>query len=164
PILVQEFVSGEDVGASVYCVNGEIKSFIAHRYHRAIYSTFFEQRIFDDIAKIARHSNVNGVLNFDMRLTKGGGLFYLECNPRFFFKIAMSMLAGVNFVAAGLPGCGAPLRLEASETIRFPKALLAALPTPWRLKGGAAVLRHLLSDPTPWLREELGLERDAVRN
>ena len=38
-----------------------------------------------------------------MILTPDGAVHYLECNPRFFYKINLSMIAGVNFVAHGLP-------------------------------------------------------------
>ncbi len=161
PVLTQEFIAGEDIGASVFCREGEIQAFIAHRYYRATYSTFFADSIYNDIAKLMRAIKAEGVFNFDMRLTPDGQVFYLECNPRFFFKIAMSMLAGINFVSFGLPGhnnCG-PQLLSYPVAVQFPKAMLAALLTPWKLgKNYWMILRFLFSDPIPYFREELGLE------
>jgi hypothetical protein len=160
PILVQELIEGEDIGASVYCKKGEITAFIAHKYRRATYSTFLTDSIYQDIAKLMQVIKGDGVFNFDMRLTPDGQIFYLECNPRFFFKIAMSMLAGINFVSLGLPGHDTFVVPKLSVTIQFPKAMLASLPRPWLLsKNCWTVLQFLFRDPIPYLREELGLER-----
>jgi hypothetical protein len=161
PILVQQFIEGEDIGASVYCEHGEIKAFIAHKYGRARYSTFPGHDIHDTLAAICRHMKLSGVYNFDMRLTPDGRVIYLECNPRFFYKIAMSMLAGVNFVELGLPGRHreAPARPPRSGAILFPKALAAALLTPWKLEGRIwPALAFILADLIPNLREAAGLE------
>jgi predicted ATP-grasp superfamily ATP-dependent carboligase len=165
PILVQEFIEGEDIGASVFCQRGEIKAFIAHRYYRSTYTTFFDDAIYHDVNQLMRHLKVDGVFNFDMRLAPDGRIFYLECNPRFFFKIAMSMIAGINFVSLGLRGHGSdvPPKLARSVVVRFPKAMLATLHTPWKLKGKSReVLKFLLSDPIPYLREECGLENETL--
>ena len=160
PILVQEIIEGEDIGASVFCEQGEIVTFIAHRYHHATYSTFFDEAIYRDITKLMQRVKVDGVINFDMRLTPKGQVFYLECNPRFFFKIAMSMLAGINFVVPGLGGRpnDFPARLDQPAVVRFPKAMLASLYAPKELRGSWKVLKFLFSDPVPYLRDELGLE------
>jgi hypothetical protein len=92
-----------------------------------------------------------------MRRTADGRVYYLECNPRFYFKIAMSMLAGVNMVAAGLDDSHrrAPV-LAARKTVRFPKAFLAAAA---RLRRPEAesweALKVVLSDPAPYVLEAL---------
>src|SRR5262249_36485064 len=139
PILVQEHITGKDVAASVFCRQGEIVTFIAHTYRRATYSAFYSEPIFTDISKVTRYLKVDGIFNFDMRLSPEGKLFYLECNPRFFFPVAMSMLAGINFILPGLPGRGdeVPARLDKPVTVRFPKAMLITLHTPWKLKENA---------------------------
>jgi hypothetical protein len=156
PILFQEFIEGEDIGASVYCERGEIRSFIAHRYSRDTYTTFTDPAIVRDVTRLMKSANGDGVFNFDMRLTPDGRIFYLECNPRFFFKIALSMLAGINFVAPGLPmqnRASQPAAIK-DTVVRFPKALLAA---PWKLNAQSwKALGYVLSDPQPYVREELG--------
>lgn len=160
PILVQDFIAGSDIGASTYCHNGEIAAFVAHRYHHQTYTTFDDQSIYDSIGRVSRRLGLTGVFNFDMRLTPEGRVYFLECNPRFFFKIAMSMLAGINFVAFGLPGAVVPSPpVRCGETVvQLPKAMLAALPTPWRLRRRSwSALKFALADPVPYLREELGL-------
>jgi predicted ATP-grasp superfamily ATP-dependent carboligase len=166
PILVQEFIKGEDIGASVFCERGEIKAFIAHRYRRDTYTTFFDDAIYNDINKLMRHLKVDGVFNFDMRLAPDGRIFYLECNPRFFFKIAMSMIAGINFVSLGLPGRGSNglPKTCGSITVRFPKAILISMHTPWKIGVNSwEALKFVLADPIPYFREEFGFEGEGGR-
>jgi hypothetical protein len=164
PIVVQDYIAGADIGASVYCSDGEILAFIAHKYHHQTYETFYDDHIYSDIEKVSRTLHLNGVFNFDMRLTPEGCVYFLECNPRFFFKIAMSMLSGINFVALGLPGARAeatPVRCG-KTLVQLPKALLAALPTPWKLRARSwNALKFALGDPVPFLREELGFVREG---
>jgi hypothetical protein len=162
PILFQEFVEGRDVGASVYCVKGEVRAFIAHSFRRDTYTTFYDQRIFDHIETIMRATGASGVFNFDMRMTAAGDIVFLECNPRFFFKIAMSMIAGINFLAFGLPG--GPGAKQASSTttknVRFPKAFLVGMRKPWALERESwDALRFVFADPIPYMLELLGLDK-----
>ncbi len=104
---------------------------------------------------------VDGVFNFDMRLAPDGSIYYLECNPRFFFKINLSMLAGVNFVAMGMAAAGlATAAPEAVERVRLPKALAAAaLTAPWTITArDLKMLWYLGRDPISSLRETLGID------
>ena len=164
PILVQNFVGGEDVSAGVFCIAGEIRAFVAYRYHHQTHTTFFEQSIFEDISRLARHLELDGVFNFDMRWATDGRIYFLECNPRFFIKLAMSMIAGINFVALGLDSCiavKAPRQCR-PMTIRFPKAILASLHVPWRLsRKDWAALKFALRDPIPYLLQELRLPENV---
>jgi hypothetical protein len=164
PILVQEFIPGEDISAGVFCVTGEIHAFVAYRYYHQTHTTFFEQSIFDEIGKLARHLKLDGVFNFDMRLARDGRIFFLECNPRFFIKVAMSMLAGINFVALGLRGCIAlkPPQQCGEMTVRFPKAILGTLHLPWKIsRKDWEALKFALCDPIPYLLEELRLTKNV---
>jgi predicted ATP-grasp superfamily ATP-dependent carboligase len=160
PILVQQFIEGEDIGASVFCRDGAVKAFVAHSYRRDTYRTFPDARILSEIEKILRPLGVDGVFNFDMRRDADGSVHYLECNPRFFFKIAMSMLAGVNFVARGLDAAPEEPITIGARTVRFPKALMCMLWAPWRIEPESwNALKFTLADPIPYFREEIGLER-----
>jgi len=161
PILVQEFIEGEDVCVSVYCNKGQILAFVAYRYSRATYITFEAPAIRADCAKILANTKANGVLNFEMRIAPDGAVYWLECNPRFFMSIAMSMLAGFPFVEYGLPirrvsgvtasTSGAQVRFikaAALEAVRFGRLTLRDF----------AYLRYVIADPIPWAREGLGFE------
>jgi len=157
PVLLQDFIDGDDIGASVYCRSGEIRAFVAHHLADGVYSTFWDQRIFDDIRRILEPLKVDGVYNFDMRRTPHGEVYYLECNPRFFFKIDLSMLAGINFVGLGLADhCSdGPAIICPSGQLRSPRALLSS-PRNWTWRNAALALR-VYSDPLPPLLERMGI-------
>jgi predicted ATP-grasp superfamily ATP-dependent carboligase len=161
PVIVQEFVRGIDVAASVYCKHGSIHAFIAHRLKRATYFTFESDEIRADIQKIAVATKAHGVMNFDMRISQDGTVYWLECNPRFFFWTHMSLLAGISFVEFGLPNwpVSGSTSLPTGTNVRFLKASALELARPWRLtKRDVAYLRYVLADPVPWVRESLGYE------
>jgi predicted ATP-grasp superfamily ATP-dependent carboligase len=161
PVIVQEFVRGIDVAASVYCDHGSINAFIVHHLKRATYFTFESDEIRADIQKIATATKAHGVLNFDMRIGEDGAVYWLECNPRFFFWAHMSLLAGISFVEFGLsnwPVSGLS-SVPSGTNVRFLKASMLELARPWRLtKRDVDYLRYALADPVPWIREALGYE------
>jgi hypothetical protein len=160
PIVVQALVEGLDIGTSVYVNAGNIKGFVAHRYHRGVYSTFQHDQIYSDVAKIVTRVGLEGVYNFDMILAPDGSIYYLECNPRFFFKINLSMIAGVNFVELGFAGeKSRGLRsIKDGVQVRPPLAVLASPGTWGRVtKYDWAMAAYISSDPLPHLMEQLGL-------
>ena len=74
----------------------------------------------------------------------------------------MSMLAGVDFISLGL-GRRAPVEpvIGAPTAVRLPKALLMTLGAPWRVERQSwRALKMAVTDPVPYVREELGLEED----
>ncbi len=153
PVLVQEFIPGVDIGASAYCDNGTVRDFILHRLARATYTAFSNPEVFESIRRIAEATSYTGVFNFDMRQAPDGTVYFLECNPRFFYKMNQSMLAGVNFVSHGLDDTLPPRIIEAAR-VRMEKAFFATLPTPWRLtRRDWAMMWHLFSDPLSYIRE-----------
>jgi predicted ATP-grasp superfamily ATP-dependent carboligase len=161
PLIVQEFIAGRDIGASVYCERGEIKAFIAHELKRATYSSLDDQRILAALTRVMGRMGVDGVYNFDMRLAPDGTIYYLECNPRFFFKINLSMLAGINFVAMGLArATNLPAAPSPGAAVRMPKALAAAaLFMPWKIsRRDLAMLWYFWGDPISSAREALGID------
>lgn len=158
PVLAQDYIPGVDIGASAFCEGGEIRGFVLHRLARATYSTFSNDIILDSISRIARETAYSGVFNFDMRLSPDGVVHFLECNARFFYKMDLSMLAGINFTAYGLRP-DMPARFVSGTRVRLVKAMLATLPTPWRLtRRDLAFLRHRYSDPLSYLRQVLGID------
>ena len=160
PILLQEFISGEPIGASVYAHRGKIEAFIAHHYRRRVYTAFPDDQIYSDVEKIVVHRTLTGVYNFDMILAPDGAVYYLECNPRFFYKINLSMVAGVNFVEHGLSHRGHDMhpRVDCdSVRVRFPEALLLSFPRARPTLRDWAMATYLYSDPVPYLLEKLKL-------
>lgn len=160
PVLLQDFIEGADIGASVYCEAGRIVCFIAHQLKRQKYSTFHAQDIYDAIEKIMARAGCDGVYNFDMRLTPDGRVFFLECNPRFFYKMNLSMMAGMNFAAPGVkPGATVSKMLPHGQRVRMPLAFAADMIKPWTLSiRDLAMMVHLFADPIPYIRENLRID------
>jgi hypothetical protein len=93
----------------------------------------------------------------------------LECNPRVFWKISMSMLAGMNFISFGMSPFSSDVLIRppsSSVRVQFPKAMmLLALTAPWKLdRSSLDTLKFLYRDPIPYLREIFGLENDIGGN
>jgi hypothetical protein len=163
PIIVQEFIEGEDVGACVYCEGGEIKCFIANTFRRGIYTTFEDPLLYDAVSRILGPLEVDGVFHFDLRRTSQRRIYFLECNPRFNFKINLAMVAGLNFVRCGLyRNEGVPSAARHGTQVKRPWALAYSLARPWAInQRDLALLWSLLSDPICFLRESLRVDWDA---
>lgn len=163
PIMLQEFIDGEDIGASVYCERGRIVAFVAHYQKRSTYYTFQDRGIYDSVASLMARIGCDGVYNFDMRRGGDGRIWFLECNPRFFLKMAMSMWAGMNFVQPAVcPGEVMPRLLPDGRYVRMPKALLADMfVRPHRLsRHDFAALCALARDWWPFLMDLRGRWQD----
>ncbi|HWD37688.1 MAG TPA: ATP-grasp domain-containing protein [Fimbriimonas sp.] len=163
PIICQDYIEGLDIGASIYCENGEVMDFIAHKFYGRTYTTLGGHGILEDVSKIAKSLSLNGVYNFDMRLDGKGNVYYLECNPRFFFKMYLSLMAGINFTKHGFfPNGQAPMNVVGEGTsVRMPLALPVVSYKPWVItKRDLQMAGFLLRDPICYLRESLRIEWD----
>lgn len=158
PVLVQSFIEGVDIGASAFCHRGEIRAFVLHRLADATYTTYTDRGVLDSIQKIVAETCYSGVCNFDMRLAPDGKIYFLECNPRFFYKMDMSLIAGVNFVAHGLyPNM--EQNFVSGTAVRLHKAMLAKLATPWHLtRRDFAMLAYRHLDPLSYWRQCLHID------
>ena len=159
PILVQEFVPGRHISANVYCEGGKVTAFVLHELRRRVYSTFWNEAILCDVGRIAAHVGLVGASNFDMIAAEDGSIYYLECNPRFFYNIHWSMLAGINFVSLGLDGQRGPglLRVPDGTKVHAVEASVSQ----WRswpnlTRRDWAAAHYALSDPIYYILEELG--------
>lgn len=103
PLIVQQFIEGEDIDLSLLALEGEIlKSAVQVRRNGQI--IFLEDDEFASAAaRIVKHLNYSGVAHFDARRSAvDGKLYFLECNPRFWGSINAALFCGINFVAEGL--------------------------------------------------------------
>ena len=161
PILVQEYVEGEDISTAVYCDHGKILAFTAFKRKRATYWTIQSREIQDEVAKLADVTQITGVLCFCIKIGRDGTNYWLECNPRFFYSMPLSMLAGINFAAFGLPHAPPNLRpsVPTGTNVRTLKAIAADLWRPWCLTSrDGAFVWSLVADPVPSVRELLGID------
>ena len=165
PVLVQRYIDGQDVGASIYCEDGEIKGLIAHTKAHSIYRTFRHPQIEHDLEEITAAMRISGVYDFDMRMAPTGDVYWVGCNPRFFGEILLSMLAGLNFLALGLAdtSLGAVQYAPDGSAVRMLRATAATLAMPWRLsKRDFAYAGEMLGDPLPFICEALRIEDRSV--
>jgi hypothetical protein len=152
PIIVQDYVAGSDVSASAFCDEGELVAFQAYRHvtrpvlGRPLHTglEFFDLPALRDLAaRAAARIGLNGMVNFDARLSEDGQLTLIECNPRPWFTMQFAMLAGRNFA-----------RLWFDEALRrrgLPPVTASVATFPGGLLCGAgrrpgAHLRHMWQD------------------
>lgn len=143
PLLVQDFIEGEDCSITVFCRHGVIEKQVVYSHPNDVFN-FAEQPEFEAlVVQIVRDLDLNGVINFDARIERDGSVWLIECNPRFYFNMDVAMVLGVNFADVS-----APASSLAGTTVRLPRALLGnlkrgRLPT-WR---DLKMLWHWLRDP-----------------
>lgn len=98
PILVQQYIDGTDYCAFYVCRHGRVQAEAIYRFGTTEYLR--HDRIHNECLKIIRHLHYDGVIGFDVR-DNGKALFFLECNPRFWYNMDLVMLAGMNAVEIG---------------------------------------------------------------
>jgi len=155
PILVQAFIVGTDLDATIFMKDGS--AVIRQSYYREPKGIVFDQNfaLMNQCAAILEALEVDGVFNFDARLeTKTGNIYLIECNPRFFHSMDYAMIAGINYVEAGI-GAVSTRRTPTTSLdspIARPRRIL------WQLALGLRpseldkrILKHFLADPIPIL-------------
>lgn len=147
PILVQDFIVGEDRSITVFCKDGRVLRQAIYNHPDGCFRFMREPGLEQIVAEIARAMNLSGIFNFDARIDGFGRVWMIECNPRVFFNIDVAMVAGMNFISSVTEFGDAPETL-ADADVRIPPATLANLmrgrmpsAADWRL------LRHWLRDP-----------------
>lgn len=157
PILAQDFIPGRDLCVFYLCERGDIKGQLAYTLTRHGIR-FVRRPHVDGLSQIiARHLALDGVIGFDLRERPDGQVYFIESNPRFWFRMDVMAAAGLDFVRAELTkqhlGEGPPDGLE----LRNRDRLLKAAVLPWRLNWlERRVVRELARDPVLPLLELLG--------
>ncbi|HWM86982.1 MAG TPA: ATP-grasp domain-containing protein [Kofleriaceae bacterium] len=156
PILAQANVDGGDICLSAFCRGGRIAVDVVYRKRGGdcVFTASAELR--QMAGRLLEHVGYDGVVNFDARLDRRGRIHLIECNPRFWFTMDMTLLAGINFVRLG-EGIGRAARhATAGAVLRSNRSLLRALGAPWTLTAlDLKTLRFRLRDPVPVLHELL---------
>ncbi|WP_234685882.1 ATP-grasp domain-containing protein [Bradyrhizobium monzae] len=157
PIVVEEFVPGIDVGISVYCEAGEITASICHTLEERLYRVLPIPELEDAVGGLLKKLNCSGIYNFDARLDGDGRFFLLECNPRFYNKMCLTLLAGLN-----LPEFGVSLQqdlasMAARTAVYTPDAIGYGVLTSGRIPKEAS------ADATFWISDPLMLLYELLR-
>jgi len=145
PILVQDFIDGEDRSISIFCRRGEIKKEVVYSHPDGVFHFHHEPELSRLVRELAKAMKLDGVINFDARVDVHGKVWLIECNPRFFFSMDAIMIAGINF-ADMEPGT--PAAFDPSRDVKLPRAtvkdvLRLRLPA----REDRRMLAHWLGDP-----------------
>ena len=152
PILVQDFVPGQDLCTSLFCDRGEVLAEVAYTRHRGMFHFTHNAVLSAGARRIARHFAYDGVLAFDSRITPDGArVEFIECNPRFWANMDIAMLSGINFVELGI-GLHTGARVAAPSVrgrrVGNFRGTLSNLARPWQLSAAdIRSLRYHLADP-----------------
>jgi glutathione synthase/RimK-type ligase-like ATP-grasp enzyme len=153
PIIVQQYISGHEICAFFLCDNGDIKASVQYA-REATRSTFVHEPEIERYARvIIKHLMCSGVVGFDVRRDARGDFYFIECNPRFWYRMHFAALAGLNFVNAGLsPANDVVGSIQAINGIMVQgyRDLFRCMLMPWRMTDyDVAHLRYLMADPIP---------------
>jgi len=99
PLVVQEFITGYDVGFSLIAERGQIRSgYTQKRAKRG--DTFPRHNALLKYSQILCLSmNYSGPANIDARIDADGNIYIIECNARFWATSPLSYLLGIDLIA-----------------------------------------------------------------
>lgn len=104
PLLIQDYITGEDIDVSILAFQGKIIAFTIQKWCENGIIQFIDSiEALHNAQKIVSEMQFSGIAHFDMRIEKNTNKVYvLECNPRVWGSIAASYWAGVNFLELGI--------------------------------------------------------------
>lgn len=164
PILVQQHIVGETIGISVICRDGRVLAHATQRRDERRFQLFANPDLVANVERLVAAAGLNGPANLDAVLEDKSGLAYIvECNPRFWYTIYMSMLVGLNFFDAALrdtASSNGPATLAEGEICLSAKAIIAK---PWRAtRRDWRYLAYHFGDPLLYLAERKKLFDDVA--
>ncbi len=112
PLLLQEFIPGEDIDFNGFCSSGKvdawtIQRFIAIKIGKKTPLRWMQFIDHKDVYKISERivatSNYSGPIHIDLRIdSRDGSVKTLEVNPRFWATTFASICDGINFADVGI--------------------------------------------------------------
>ena len=125
PVLIQQFIDGRDLSVFLVCRAGIASAAVVYQRSRKSVDFIQHDGLVALAQRIAEHVSFDGVIGFDVREQADGALFFLECNPRFWYSMDAARRGGFNFVALGLEDT-LPVRPRVLHNVRvpLPRALL----------------------------------------
>ncbi len=104
PLIIQDYIPGIDIDISLLAKDGKMVAHTIQIWQTKSVIKFVKDARITDIGRcFASCCNYNGVAHIDMRLdSRDQSIKIIECNPRFWGSIEMSMFSGVNFPYLGI--------------------------------------------------------------
>jgi predicted ATP-grasp superfamily ATP-dependent carboligase len=159
PFLLQTFIEGDDLVFGIIAERGRVHAWTMQKYCAdRSHAEFVEHpELLRFGEQIARELGHHGVAEFDIRLDAEGRPWFIECNPRLWASIFISLCMGVNYVDLGIKlAMGQPLPViqPATGSYIWPNpAMLMLMRRKARLPDISAQTRYgilvLIADPLP---------------
>jgi len=151
PIVVQRHIIGESVCISTICRDGRIVAHAGQRRDERRFSLFSHPDLLRNAERLAAATRLNGPANFDAVIDGETDLAYLvECNPRYWYTIYLSMLFGLNFMRHALAEAAPEAEAETMVSDTLELSLKETLRHYLRAKpADRALARYHLFDPIP---------------
>ena len=151
PILAENYIPGRDFCAFFLCREGRVSRTVSYaRSERGV--AFGSHPDVDRYARVLiERLGYSGVIGFDVRQEPDGSIHFIECNPRFWYRMELASIVGLNFIEAGCsqepPVAPQPLASD-GIVLPSPRGLLRSLFRPWRLnRHDVGLLKYLARDP-----------------
>lgn len=157
PILVQRHILGETIGFSAICEQGRVVAHATQRRDAVRFGLFHNADLFANVSRLVALTNYTGPANFDAVLSREDGLSYIvECNPRFWYTISLSMIAGLNFFDPALTPSAAFAQATTAGDREFRLSLRQILARPWQASRlDWRFVRYCLADPVAFLLQRV---------
>jgi hypothetical protein len=167
-LIVQRFAPGLDVGLAIFARDGQVEQWSTFECRpNAAAQLIHLPELLEAGRTIIQKTRYDGVANFDARFDPASGaLVILECNPRFFMRLAVNRFCGVDFVSPGLqqnPICGvlggkpgrsaSPVR----ELLTLQGAKRVARGE-WRVAAALRGVWETVTDPAPAVLRRAGID------
>jgi predicted ATP-grasp superfamily ATP-dependent carboligase len=172
PLLVQEFIPGEDVDVSALCEHGKVLAWTSQRNGSSPYARRLqpESGALHETRRLLEALKWHGLAHVDLRHDpRDGSHKVLELNPRFWMSVMFSMWAGVNFATLAVfqaLGFGVTSPEMSSGVYERPMMRLGTLvEAARRFSEPGNVARQLWADPIPqaWRKLERAAKSLADR-
>ena len=153
PIVVQRHIVGEPVCISTICRDGRIVAHAGQRRDERRFQLFSHPDLLRNTERLVTATGLNGPANFDAVIEAETDLAYIvECNPRFWFTIYLSMLFGLNFMRPALAEAPPEAEPETMVSDTLELSLKETLRHYFRAKPiDRALARYHLLDPIPYI-------------
>jgi predicted ATP-grasp superfamily ATP-dependent carboligase len=149
PVVAQRYIDGIDLSAALYCRSGGIIACVTYLSDCNSVEFVRDPGILQMARPLLEYLGYDGVLCFDLRRNPFGALYFIECNPRFWFHLDHARLAGLNFVQLGVQETDLPEPLPLTvrpQIILKPRGILRAISSPWTLQKRDLVSMEYLTD------------------
>ena len=164
PLLVQEYIPGEDIDISLLAIGGKVMTLATQQVSGSEVRFISQPQMEAMAATICAASGYDGVMHIDARIDRSNGrICLIESNPRFWASMTAALWCGLNFVQESLrhvrepEQTAGPLRLaQGCAYTRYP--LLRADSLRCLLSRGLRGRLLRLSVMDPWRISRLALE------